>query len=69
MQREYPILEFDATPEAIIEPAHLVKPADVPEHCVVCFFQEVITKLHQDGVASIIMEDNWEDLDQTDHGA
>jgi uridine phosphorylase len=38
----YPILEFDPTREAFIEPARLIKPRDVPEHCVICFFQEVI---------------------------
>ena len=61
MQRDYPILEFDATPEAIIEPTHLIEPADAPEHCVVCFFQEVVAKLHQDGTANLIFEDSWED--------
>ena len=38
----YPILEFDSTREALIEPSRLIKPRDVPEHCVICFFQEVI---------------------------
>jgi uridine phosphorylase len=61
MQRDYPILEFDATPEAIIEPVHLIKPAGAPEHCVVCFFQEIVAKLHQDGAANLIFEDHWED--------
>jgi len=40
--REYPILEFDPTPEAVIEPRRLIAPADVPEHCVITFFREVI---------------------------
>jgi uridine phosphorylase len=61
MQKEVPILEFDPARKAIIEPADLIKPADVPEHCVICFFQEVITKLHEDGKTSIIFEDKWED--------
>lgn len=61
MQREYPILEFDATPEAIIEPASVVEPMDVPEHCVVCFFPEVIAKICQDGKTSVITERQWED--------
>ncbi|MFN2302327.1 MAG: nucleoside phosphorylase [Anaerolineales bacterium] len=38
----YPILEFDPERRAILEPANLVKPIDVPEHCVICFFAEVI---------------------------
>lgn len=38
----YPILEFDGAREAILEPAKLISPMDVPEHCVICFFAEVI---------------------------
>ncbi len=48
MRSTYPILEYDAADEAIIEPRHLIEPIDAPEHCVVCFFQEVITKLCRD---------------------
>ncbi len=44
MQQQYPILEFDPA-EAVIEPSREIKPIDIPEHCVVCFFQEVIDKL------------------------
>ncbi len=51
MRRRYPILEFDAASEAIIEPKRVIEPLDVPEHCVVCFFQEVITHLCQEGKA------------------
>lgn len=47
MQAEYPILEFDASRTAIIEPQNVVKKVDVPEHCVICFFQDVITKVVQ----------------------
>lgn len=42
MTESYPILEFDPTPEAFIEPTRTVKRLDVPEHCVLCFFQDVI---------------------------
>ncbi|MCX6032393.1 MAG: nucleoside phosphorylase [Chloroflexi bacterium] len=51
MNQLYPILEFDPTPEAVIEPSRIIKPIDAPEHCVVCFFQEVINKLVADGRA------------------
>ncbi|MGD9030709.1 MAG: nucleoside phosphorylase [Anaerolineae bacterium] len=61
MRRDYPILEFDAAPKAIIEPTQLIEPADAPEHCVICFFQEVISKLQQDQALGIIFEDRWED--------
>jgi uridine phosphorylase len=43
----YPILEFDSTPTAMIEPGHLrQKVANLPEHCVVCFFNDVLQALH-----------------------
>ncbi len=43
MNHEYPILEYDSNPHAMIEPNHLLRPLDMlPEHCVICFFQEVI---------------------------
>jgi len=44
---DFPILEFDPDPKAILEPGQLVPPEDVPEHCVVCFFAEVINDLVQ----------------------
>ena len=47
MQQEYPILEFDSTPEAILEPSKLIQPIDIPEYAVACFFQDVITQLSQ----------------------
>ncbi len=40
--QSYPILEFDPTREALIEPTRVVQPAKVPERCVLCFFQEVL---------------------------
>ena len=54
MQAEYPILEFDTAMEAILEPKRLIQPIDIPEHAVVCFFQDVITKLSQQHKARVI---------------
>jgi uridine phosphorylase len=48
VQLNYPILEFDATPEAVIEPTKVIKDRDLPEHCVLCFFYDVIAKLNLD---------------------
>lgn len=62
MQREYPILEFDATPEAIIEPSRVVEPVNAPEHCVVCFFQEVIARLREENNAREIAHQRWEHM-------
>ncbi len=39
----YPILEFDESPEALIEPGKVLSRLDnLPEHCVLCFFNDVI---------------------------
>ena len=61
MHKEYPILEFDPTPEAIIEPSRLVKSRDVPEHCVICFFREVVDTVVRERTAKLLFEDKWED--------
>jgi uridine phosphorylase len=37
-----PILEFDPVREAVIEPNRVHKPQPISEHCVLCFFQDVI---------------------------
>jgi len=54
MGRRYPILEFDSTPLAVIDPRHLVEGIDAPKHCVICFFQDVINSLCQNGKARVI---------------
>ena len=45
MATSAPILEFDPTPTAVIEPSQVITAAEVPEHCVVCFFREVVEDL------------------------
>lgn len=42
MKHSIPILEFDPERKAIIEPTEVIKRRDLPEHCVLCFFREVI---------------------------
>lgn len=49
MTKSYPILEFDPVPQAIIEPSQRLKPIDIPESCVLTFFQDEINKLNQNG--------------------
>ena len=51
---EYPILEFDSTREAMLEPARLIRPMDISQYAVVCFFQDVITKLAQRHAARVV---------------
>src|SRR5258707_13644241 len=54
MNLPYPILEYDPARMAMIEPSLVIKRRDGPEHCVVCFFKEVIEKgagtAYQNGV-------------------
>ncbi len=47
--QRFPILEHDDSREAFIEPARIIKPIDVSERCVLCFFQDVITGLEAEG--------------------
>ena len=44
-----PILEYDNTPRALIEPGHLFSPIDIPAHCVICFFQDTIDRVRAEG--------------------
>lgn len=49
-----PILEFDSSLEAVLEPRRVIHPEDVPEHAVACFFQDVLTRLAQEHEARVI---------------
>jgi hypothetical protein len=57
----FPILDFDSAREALIEPAGVFEPRDVPEHCVICFFREVIEQVAAKQHAKVIVESRWED--------
>ncbi len=48
MLSDYPILEFDDAPEAVIEPTKAIRERDLPERCVLCFFCDVFAKLKLD---------------------
>src|SRR6185437_11379971 len=50
-----PLLEYDGRRTAIIEPARVIAPIDVAEHCVFCFFQEVIRELVSEGAKARII--------------
>jgi uridine phosphorylase len=57
----FPILEFDPTAEALIEPTRLARPIDgLPERAVVCFFQEVIEAECIRGGAAVVGRLHWE---------
>jgi len=57
----YPILEFDETREAFIEPSKVNEPRDIPEKIVICFFKEVLEKVAKEHDAKIVVENKWED--------
>ena len=61
MYGPYPILEFDPTRQAFIEPAQQVERCDVPEHCVICFFREVLETEMAEHQATVVVENQWED--------
>lgn len=57
----YPILEFDPSPEAFIEPSKIIQARDLPEHCVICFFREVLEKVIAEHDAKVVVKNWWED--------
>src|SRR5689334_18925660 len=57
----YPILEHDSTREAFIEPSKVIRPRDIPEHCVISFFMDVIVKVAAEHQAKVVVDNSWED--------
>ncbi len=53
---DYPILEFDPSPEAFIEPGKIITPVDIAPHCVLCFFQDVIATVAHAHNARVVLE-------------
>ena len=49
MDNNYPILEFDPSPNAILEPKKVPISDTCPERAVLCFFQEIIQELAKSG--------------------
>ena len=59
--RSAPILEYDPTREAVLEPAQAVPrknvvPSSLAEACVLCFFHDAITALVADGTLTKVTE-------------
>jgi len=59
----YPILECDTTSESKLEPSRLIKPRDVPEHCVISFFRDVNERVVAEKQAGVAVANRWEDGD------
>ncbi len=52
----YPILEYDDSREAVLEPGRLIRPRDVPDRAVLCVFAEVINGLQTAGRLRVAAE-------------
>jgi uridine phosphorylase len=57
----YPVIEFDPSPEAFIEPSKIIKARDIPDKVVACFFYEVVQKVAQEHNARVLAKNIWED--------
>jgi uridine phosphorylase len=56
----YPILEFDPTRKAVLEPSEIIERAAIPSRCVACFFQDVLTDLIEGGRLEPVAESRSE---------
>lgn len=54
LRQAFPILEFDPSPNAVIEPSKTVEPLEGIEHCVLCYFRQVLEQLVDSGQATQI---------------
>jgi uridine phosphorylase len=67
-----PILEFDPSPEAVIEPREVIEPMSIAPHAVLCFFQDVIADVaerHEGRVVDhVVSEIGRNPIFEIDHG-
>ncbi len=54
MKREFPILEFDNNVNAVIEPQKIYQKIDMPQNVVICFFNDVIERLKNEGKLKLV---------------
>jgi uridine phosphorylase len=57
----YPILEHDYKDEAKIEPSKVIKPRDVPEHCVLVIMSDVVEEVVEKKNAEVAVKNWWQD--------
>lgn len=56
-----PLLEFDGSLPALIEPSEQFQKRDVPAACVITFLGDAVRRLIESGRARVISENMWED--------
>lgn len=57
----FPILDFDPSREAKIEPSKVHRHRGIPEHIVLCFFRETLEHVIEENQAQVVVENRWED--------
>ena len=55
--QDFPILEFDPTKPAVIEPSTVYASRDIAAHCVICFLEDIVRKVALDTGARVVFED------------
>jgi uridine phosphorylase len=67
-----PILQFDPSPTAVIEPGEVIEPMSIAPHGVLCFFQDVIAEVveRHDGrvIDHVVSEIGPNPIYEIDHG-
>ncbi len=51
---QFPILEFDPNPDAILNPSQIRNPNDAPDHVVICFFADILSDLEAQGKLNLL---------------
>lgn len=59
-RHQYPILELDDNPKAIIEPSKYRPRLDVSPYCIISFFSEVVEAVRDQFSARIVWQQKWE---------
>jgi uridine phosphorylase len=62
-KEKYPILEFDDTRVAKIEPSFSHKKTEGYEYCVITFFREVLENMEKRGLIKVVKQLNCETMD------
>jgi len=62
-KEKYPILEFDDTKIAKLEPSHFCKKTEGYEYCVITFFREVLESMEREGRIKVVKYLNCETMD------